>query len=71
MTIAATVYWISVFVAGVYMLGVGYQFLPDPGKKDSESNRVHFDQYRSIFKSGGILTMVYLILSLMGAALEM
>jgi hypothetical protein len=65
-----TVYWIATLVAGIYMLGIGFQFLPDPGKKGSEKNRDHFDKYRSVFKVSGILAIAYLALSLVSSALE-
>lgn len=50
--------------AFIYMLGIGYQFFPDPGKRDSAANKAHFDKFRKLFKVGGIAGILYIVLSL-------
>ncbi|MCP4491658.1 MAG: hypothetical protein GY820_30785 [Gammaproteobacteria bacterium] len=50
---------VVVFIAGLYMLGIGYSFLPNPGKKGSVKNEEHFNKHRKLFKVGGVLSMVY------------
>ena len=51
------------------MLGIGYEFLPDPGKKDSIKNKEHFDKHRKLFKRGGILSVIYVVLQTIYIAL--
>lgn len=53
---------IAVLFSGLYMLGIGYKYIPDPGKRDSIKNKEHFDKYRKLFKTGGILSLVYVVL---------
>ncbi|MEE4251858.1 MAG: hypothetical protein V2I38_14835 [Alcanivoracaceae bacterium] len=50
--------------AFIYMLGIGYQFFPDPGRPDSVENKAHFDKFRKLFKVGGIAGILYIVLSL-------
>ena len=61
---------ISVFFAGLYMLGLGYKLIPDPGKKDSKENESHFNKNRKIFKFGGILAITYVSLQTVSLLLE-
>ncbi len=60
---------IAVFIVGLYLLGIGYRFLPDPGKKGSYKNEEHFNKYRKTFKAGGVLSMVYVLLQALYIAL--
>jgi hypothetical protein len=69
MSILTIAYWCSVSIAGLYMLGIGYELIPDPGKKGSLKNKEHFDKYRKLFKRGGIATVIYLVLSLVSTLL--
>ena len=46
-------------IAGIYLAGVGYKLIPDPGKKGSLKNKEHFDKSRTIFKYAGIGAITY------------
>ena len=50
---------VAVFFAGFYMLGIGYRFLPNPGKKGSFKNEEHLNRHRKLFKVGGVLAVLY------------
>ncbi|MES9901273.1 MAG: hypothetical protein ABW168_01160 [Sedimenticola sp.] len=57
------IYWVVEIIAGIYMLGIGFRFLPDPGKNDSKKNEEHFNKFRGVFKIGGICTISYVALT--------
>ncbi len=61
---------VAIFVAGLYMLGIGYRFFPDPGKKGSVKNEEHFNKYRKLFKVGGVLSAVFVALQSINIALQ-
>ncbi len=63
------IYWLLEIIIGTYMLGIGFKFFPDPGKKGSEKNEAHFNKYRNIFKIGGIFLLVYALFSIFGPTL--
>ena len=60
---------ISVLVAGLYMLGVGYSVAPSPGAKDSVKNEEHLNKHRKILKTGGFLSVAYVVLQVIYTSL--
>ena len=62
-------FWLVELAAGIYMIGIGFKFIPDPGKKDSAKNEEHLNKFRSIFKIGGILIVAHVLLSVVGSTL--
>ena len=36
-------FWLVELAAGIYMIGIGFKFIPDPGKKDSAKNEEHLN----------------------------
>lgn len=54
MEIGTLIYFLITLCAAIYMLGIGYKFLPDPGKKGSDKNKAYIDKYRGFIKFGGI-----------------
>lgn len=63
-------YWLVQLAVGAYMLGVGYKLIPDPGKKNSEKNKVYFNKYRGMLRIGGIVILAYVVLSILSIILE-
>lgn len=48
-------------IAGLYVTGLGFKFLPDPGKK---SSKIYLDKYRILLKIGGLATIFAALLKL-------
>ena len=59
-SLLSTVIELGIFI---YMLGIGYQFLPDPGVSGSAANKEYFDKYRKLFKIGGVAGIIYVVFS--------
>ena len=64
MSIGFLVFVMIQFAVFIYMIGIGYEIFPDPGKSGSAKNKEHFDKFRKLFKVGGIAGILYIVLSL-------
>ena len=64
------IYWLIELFVGIYILGIGYKYFPDPVKKSSIKNKTHFDKFRGMFKIIGILILIYVPLSILSSALK-
>ncbi len=54
-------YCLSLAAAGIYLTALGYELIPDPGKKGSSANKEHSDKFRGILRVGGVLASISLL----------
>jgi len=57
-------YWLVEIAIGLYMVGVGFKIIPDPGKKDSKKNTDFFERFRNFIKFFGICILIYAALTI-------
>ena len=64
MNVGELIYWGVELCMGVYILGVGLKFFPDPGVEEGEKTNDFIDRFRMLFVIGGISLILHLAITM-------